>query len=46
MGDGLFKNLGRADVDFGNNDHDGHIEGECDAKMLSDLISSRSSERT
>jgi hypothetical protein len=35
LSDGLLKNLWWANVDFGDDDHDGYIEGKCNAEMLS-----------
>jgi hypothetical protein len=32
----LFKDLGWADVDFGDDDHDGDVQGEGNAEVLSD----------
>lgn len=34
LGDGLFEDLGRADVDFGNDDHDRDVEGKGDAEVF------------
>jgi hypothetical protein len=41
LSDGLFENLGRTYVDFGNDNHDRHIECKCNTQMLSGLISNR-----
>jgi len=34
LGDGLFEDVGRADVDFGNDDHDGDVKGQSDAEVF------------
>ena len=34
LGDGFLENLGRADVDLGDNDHDGNVERESEAEVL------------
>lgn len=34
LGEGLLEDVGRADVDFGDDDHDGHVEREGDAEVF------------
>ena len=33
--DGLLQNVWRADIDLGNDDHDGHVERKRDAEVFS-----------
>lgn len=36
---GLLENLGRADIDFSDDNHDWHFHSECDAEMLPVAVS-------